>query len=75
MADRIIEKRETSKELTPHEDKLLTHGVTAFDNIFETQEKWGHITENPLDYNIASQIFETCDIEKDKYQIYKQGFE
>lgn len=64
-ADNIIANRISGEELTKKQTSLIEEGVTPFDNIFEGREKYGHIYENPSDYNILSGLTYINDITAD----------
>ena len=58
----IINKIENNELLTPRQKEFLESGITPFDNIFEAQDKWGHVYSSPNEYNIASKIWRIGDI-------------
>lgn len=55
LAADILKRRE-SGEYTLRQNNLLTSGTTAWDDIWEGKNKWGHIIENPHKYNVTSKI-------------------
>ena len=63
-AQDILERRNEGRELTPRQQKLLENGTTPWDTIYEAKERFGHIYENPIQYNIASGLKYLGDIKQ-----------
>ena len=51
-----ILKRRDGGEYTLRQKNILTSGTTAWDDIWEGQNKWGHIIKEPEKYNVSSKI-------------------
>lgn len=58
-------RRKAGKELTKGQLKKLENVETPYDMIFECQERWGHIFENPAEHGIASKLTLLKDITQD----------
>lgn len=65
MAEDIINRRNLKQPLTPRQEKLLTSGTTAYDDIFECERKFGHIKKNPEQHNIKSKISDIATLDAD----------
>lgn len=65
LAETILRKREAGTPFSPREEKLLSAGVTPWDQVFECAERWGHIIRSPLKYGIESRIVTTDTITQD----------
>jgi DNA-directed DNA polymerase III PolC len=63
MAHDIINRRKEGKALTKRQTNLISAPITPFDNLYETQTLWGHVLDNPRDYNIVSPITKIEDID------------
>ena len=64
-AQTIIKKRLEGMSLTPSEMKMVSSPVTPWDDIFECQTKFGHMKENPKEFNIVTPIINISDIKND----------
>jgi len=65
MSDDILQRREFKQPLTPRQEKLLDHGETPYDDIFECRRRFGHIKENPAEHKIGSPIIDIVELEAD----------
>ena len=65
MAEDIVNRRQLKQPLTPRQQKLMAEGVTAYDDIFECDRRFGHIKRNPEDHQIKSKISDISDIDTD----------
>ena len=63
QADDIIKRRQAGIELTAGQRNKLANGQTPYDNIFECEERWGHLKQNPHAYAIASKLSNIEDIQ------------
>ena len=61
----IIERRKAGRPLTPGLLKKLTNPKTAWDHVFECEQRFGHIQKDPAKYNIKSPIIEIASIDDD----------
>lgn len=64
-ADDIIMRRKMGIELTTGQRNKLANAQTPYDQVFECEEKWGHIKRNPEKYNITSRISDISQITED----------
>jgi hypothetical protein len=64
-ADDILQRRRDGVALTNGQRTKLANGVTPFDQVFECEEKWGHIKANPERFNIKSRIVDINTITDD----------
>jgi DNA-directed DNA polymerase III PolC len=53
-ADDIIARKKRKEPLTNGQKNKLANATTPFDVIFQCEELWGHIRENPEKFNIVS---------------------
>ena len=64
LAMDIVKRREAGN-LTPRQRRLLEEGVTPWDTVYPCRDFWGHITESPHEYNIASKLITLDQLEED----------
>ncbi len=65
VAEDIENRRACGKPLTKRQSTLLEVGVTPWDSVFEGRDLWGHILDDPSQYNINSPIDMIGTIEED----------
>jgi hypothetical protein len=63
QADDIIRRRQAGLELTAGQRNKLANGQTPYDNIFECEERWGHLKQHPRAYAIVSRLSNIEDIQ------------
>lgn len=61
-AKSIVERKISGKELTKKQQSLLENGSTPYDVLFECRKRFGHIIDNPTQYNIETRISDIKDI-------------
>jgi DNA polymerase III alpha subunit len=69
MADDIILRRSRGLELTQGQANKLANGATPYDQIFECEEKWGHLKKNPEQYAIKSKLKDIDQIQCEDEQV------
>ncbi len=65
MANAILDKRKNGEELTKGQFNKINNPVTPYDTIYEAHDKFGHIYQNPADYNVASKLTPISEITDD----------
>lgn len=65
VAADIVRRRDKGIDLTPRQVKLLSEGKTPFDMLYEGQELFGHILEDPYQHNIVSKVWELGELKED----------
>lgn len=62
MADDIIKRQKDGVPLTKRQESLMDAPITPYDHIFECKEKFKDMWDNPIKYNITSELSEIKDI-------------
>lgn len=72
MSADIMARRKEGRPLTPRHHKLMDFPVTPYDTVFECKERWGHLFENPQEYDILSKLTKLEDItdKKDRLVVF-----
>jgi DNA-directed DNA polymerase III PolC len=65
VAEDIINRRKSGQPYTARQQSLMANGSTPYDQIFECEERFGHIKANPLAYKITTPIVEIEQIDSD----------
>lgn len=63
LAEDIINRRASGKDLTVRQMNLITNPITPYDNLFECRIRFKDMMENPEKYNIHNKIWDICDID------------
>ena len=63
MAKDIVERRDLKQPLTPRQEKLLDHGHTPYDDVFECERRFGHIKADPAAHKIVTPITDIQDLD------------
>ena len=63
MAKDIVERRDLKQPLTPRQEKLLDHGQTPYDDVFECERRFGHIKADPAAHKIVTPITDIQDLD------------
>ncbi len=61
-AEEILRCRDNNEPYNVRQKNILESGLTPYDSLFETKQKWSHIFADPEKYNIVSKISNICDI-------------
>lgn len=61
-AEAIIKKRKNNEPFSPGELHMLNNPITPWDDVFECRTRWGHIKNNPEQYNIGTRILDIAEV-------------